>query len=211
MVEASAGLTLLVVDDGPVGASLVQAMESATIQIEWSRTLGELRAIAARCEPAIVVVDLELLDTTADALLAIALDTFPSATIVALAADLTGDRGARLLSLGVPSLTKPVCPWALAALCLRLLTDRRDATAGASRGSQLESIVTSYASARVLSKQQQMILRLYLGGMNDKGIADACNCSEATVYEHWRRMAKKAGGTQKGDAIADFHRFLAGD
>jgi DNA-binding CsgD family transcriptional regulator len=54
-----------------------------------------------------------------------------------------------------------------------------------------------------------MILRFYLDGRNDKEIAGLCGCSEATVYEHWRRMAKKVGGSQKGDAIADFHRFLA--
>jgi DNA-binding CsgD family transcriptional regulator len=61
----------------------------------------------------------------------------------------------------------------------------------------------------MLSKQQRMILRYYLDGRNDKAIAELCGCSEATVYEHWRRMARKVGGAQKGDAIADFHRFLA--
>ena len=28
------------------------------------------------------------------------------------------------------------------------------------------------------------------------------------MYEHWRRMARKAGGHNKGDSISDFHRFL---
>jgi DNA-binding CsgD family transcriptional regulator len=63
----------------------------------------------------------------------------------------------------------------------------------------------------VLSKQQRMILRMYLDGMSDKEIAQICRCSEATVYEHWRRMARKAGGSQKGDVISDFHRFLNSD
>jgi DNA-binding CsgD family transcriptional regulator len=70
-------------------------------------------------------------------------------------------------------------------------------------------MVTEYAADRVLSKQQLTILRFYLDGRNDKEIAQLCGCSEATVYEHWRRMARKVGGAHKGDAIADFHRFLA--
>jgi DNA-binding CsgD family transcriptional regulator len=72
-------------------------------------------------------------------------------------------------------------------------------------------MVSSYSVGRVLSKQQLLILRMYLEGKNDKEIAQICGCSEATVYEHWRRMARKAGGSQKGDVISDFHRFLGSD
>jgi DNA-binding CsgD family transcriptional regulator len=75
----------------------------------------------------------------------------------------------------------------------------------------LETVLTSYVEDRVLSGHQQRILRLYLNGANDKEIAATCACSEATIYEHWRRMAKKAGGFHKADVIADFHRYLAGD
>jgi len=73
-----------------------------------------------------------------------------------------------------------------------------------------ETVFASYVGRRALSAHQQRILRLYLRGANDKEIADQCACSEATVYEHWHRMARKAGGTHKCDAIADFHRFLKG-
>ncbi|HEX3476935.1 MAG TPA: hypothetical protein VHT91_18050 [Kofleriaceae bacterium] len=45
---------------------------------------------------------------------------FPTATTIALAAELTGESAARLLSQGVPSLTKPVSPLALTGLALRL-------------------------------------------------------------------------------------------
>jgi DNA-binding CsgD family transcriptional regulator len=75
----------------------------------------------------------------------------------------------------------------------------------------LEAVFTSYVADRVLSDNQQRILRLYLNGANDKEIASSCGCSEATVYEHWRRMAKKVGGFHKCDVIADFHRYLGGD
>jgi len=73
-----------------------------------------------------------------------------------------------------------------------------------------ETVFASYVAKRALSACQQRILRLYLRGNNDKEIADQCVCSEATVYEHWHRMARKAGGTHKCDAVADFHRFLKG-
>jgi DNA-binding CsgD family transcriptional regulator len=72
------------------------------------------------------------------------------------------------------------------------------------------AVFASYVRHRLLSDCQQRILRLYLEGANDKEIADRCACSEATVYEHWRRMAKKTGGFHKFDVIADFHRFLSG-
>ena len=54
------------------------------------------------------------------------------------------------------------------------------------------------------------MLELYLVGNNDKEIAEAFSCSGATVYEHWRRMARKANGACKSDVVTDFHRFLAG-
>jgi DNA-binding NarL/FixJ family response regulator len=73
----------------------------------------------------------------------------------------------------------------------------------------LDSALASYASVRALSNQQRLILRFYLTGENDKQIACTLSCSEATVYEHWRRMGKKAGGVAKASTVADFHRFLA--
>jgi DNA-binding CsgD family transcriptional regulator len=77
-------------------------------------------------------------------------------------------------------------------------------------GKHLEAVLLSYADHRGISGQQLVVLRLYLEGKNDKEIADMCNCSGGTVYEHWRRMAKKSGGSLKSDVIADFHRFLGG-
>jgi DNA-binding CsgD family transcriptional regulator len=75
----------------------------------------------------------------------------------------------------------------------------------------LESVLLSYAEYRAISDQQLIVLRLYLEGNRDREIADICDCSGATVYEHWRRMAKKAGGSLKCDVISDFHRFLGGN
>jgi DNA-binding NarL/FixJ family response regulator len=87
---------------------------------------------------------------------------------------------------------------------------RRVAPGRPSWRSHLESVVTSYAGHRSISDQQFMVLKLYLEGKNDKEIAYVCQCSTATVYEHWRRMAKKLGASLKHDVIADFHRFLSG-
>jgi DNA-binding NarL/FixJ family response regulator len=218
---------LLITADGPVGQSLLHAMEAATIDVEWVRSIAELRARAARDDlraPELVFLDLELPDSPIEDLVPLARERFPLATTIALAADLSGERAAQLLSQGVPSLTKPVSALALAGLALRLSLakppswgqstarwSRSAPPAAASdtpRTTHLESIFSSYSVDRVLSKQQRMILRMYLDGMSDKEIAQICRCSEATVYEHWRRMARKAGGSQKGDVISDFHRFL---
>lgn len=219
MMDSTAPSVLLIADGGPAGTSLLRAMEAATLAVEWAKSITELRARVARQDlraPVLVVVDLELPDASVDALITLILDRFSLAQIVALAEDLTGERGARLLSQGVPSLTKPVSPAALAALALRFSLDPRPANSERAEEPEvprrhLELVFDRYSTNRVLSKQQQQILRLYLSGMSDKEIAHTCKCSEATVYEHWRRMARKAGGIHKGDAIADFHRFLAVD
>jgi DNA-binding NarL/FixJ family response regulator len=224
------GTVLLIAADEPGGQSLLGAMEAATLAVESVKSIAELQARVARSDrgsPGLVFLDLELPDAPVEVLVAVARDGFPLATTIALTVDPSGERAARLLSQGVPSLTKPVSALALTALALRLLLAatpglpampralRPVAAHGAAAGSarattHLEAMFSSYSIGRVLSKQQRMILRLYLDGMNDKEIAQICGCSEATVYEHWRRMARKAGGAHKGDVISDFHRFLDG-
>jgi DNA-binding NarL/FixJ family response regulator len=207
---------LLITAEGPVGQSLLDAMEAAVIDVEWSRSIAELRERAARDDlraPRLVFLDLELPGVATQDLVPFARERFPLATTIALAADLSGERAAQLLSQGVPSLTKPVSPLALTGLALRLSLTRPPESwpSPGPRATHLESIFSSYSVDRVLSKQQRMIFRMYLDGMSDKEIAQICHCSEATVYEHWRRMARKAGGSHKGDVISDFHRFLRSD
>jgi len=73
----------------------------------------------------------------------------------------------------------------------------------------LDGALNDYCSWRLLSGRQRQVLELYLIGNNDKEIAVAFNCSTTTVYEHWRRMARKANGMVKSDVVSDFHRFLA--
>jgi DNA-binding NarL/FixJ family response regulator len=212
------GSVLLVSTDGTVSRSLLSTMEAATLHVEWARSLDELRTHAVRDDvrtPELVFLDLELPDTSSDQLVPLVLEYFPSATTIALATQLPSEVAAWLLSHGVPSLTKPVSPIALARLALQLSlgatapwSPRALAASRPPLGAGREVLVNAYAVNRVLSKQQRIVLRLYLDGRNDKEIAKLCGCSEATVYEHWRRMAKKVGGSNKGDAIADFHRFL---
>jgi len=208
---------LLITADGLVGQSLLDSMAAATIDVEWAKSAEELRARAARDDlhaPGLVFLDLELPDADTQDLVPLARKRFPLAMTIALAAEMSGERAAQLLSQGVPSLTKPVSSLALTGLALRLSLANKQARASlppAPRTTHLESIFASYSLDRVLSKQQRMILRMYLDGMSDKEIALICHCSEATVYEHWRRMAKKAGGSHKGDVISDFHRFLGSD
>jgi DNA-binding CsgD family transcriptional regulator len=107
---------------------------------------------------------------------------------------------------------------ALASVALRFSLEARVSTGtghtsetpapGREGVGRLEALLESYATDRALSGQQRIVLKLYLAGKNDKEIASECSCSEATVYEHWRRMARKAGGMHKGCVITDFHRFL---
>jgi DNA-binding NarL/FixJ family response regulator len=110
-----------------------------------------------------------------------------------------------------------VSPTVLTELALRLLSnaDRapRDRASGEATNDlgRMEPMLGDYSRLRLFSHRQQAILKLYLNGQNDKEIAYRLQCAASTVYEHWRRMAKKTGGAQKGDVVADFHRFLAND
>jgi DNA-binding CsgD family transcriptional regulator len=115
--------------------------------------------------------------------------------------------------LGVPSLEKPVSAGALGQLAANLLrSDAADLEAKPASSQpgvgRLESLLEAYSLERGLSPQQRLILKHHLAGNNDKEIASSCSCSEATVYEHWRRMARKAGGMHKACVISDFHKFL---
>jgi DNA-binding NarL/FixJ family response regulator len=136
---------------------------------------------------------------------------------VALSPSLEGEQAAHLLGLGIPALPLPRNLDVLVELAHKLSAfDASSSHTLALRGSatpngvgELANALEAYAVARALSEKQRTILSLYLAGSNDKSIAAVCRCSVATVYEHWRRMAKKAGAAHKADVIADFHRFLA--
>jgi DNA-binding NarL/FixJ family response regulator len=142
-------------------------------------------------------------------------ERLPDAVWIVLADGLEGHTVARLLAAGVTSIPKPITATALAELAQSLTQQTEPCPPSTvrsyTRADELTPALHSYSGLRALSGQQRLILGLYLGGSNDKAIAERCGCSEATVYEHWRRMAKKAGGTHKADAINDFHRFLAGN
>lgn len=218
-------VVLLIVDEGSTGVALFRALEM-TLEVEWARSPAEVSARAGRSDlraPKVVFIDLDLPGTEGDETLRTILVSFPLAAVIALAGSLSGEEAARLLWQGVPYLTKPVSPLALAGLALRLSSPARTRKSwppttyvpalleAKQRGAHLDSVFRSYSVDRTLSRQQQLILKEYLSGKNDKEIAQTCRCSEATIYEHWRRMARKAGGSQKSDVIADFHRFLAGN
>lgn len=109
----------------------------------------------------------------------------------------------------LPSPERAMRPSELARVALRLTMD-----AGGDLGAQktapaLEDVLNDYCALRSLSRRQRQVLELYLIGNNDKEIAGAFNCSATTVYEYWRRMAKKANGAHKSCVVNDFHRFLA--
>jgi DNA-binding NarL/FixJ family response regulator len=188
--------------------------------VEWARSVSELekRAASARlAAPEVVFLDLDLGGSSGERSVSLVRSRFVRAAVVAFCEALSGERAARLLGVGVASLPKPVSPSVLAELAVQLCAQRPrpPAPSGASSkeatrewSSALQAALDSYAEQRVLSKQQQLILGLYLCGENDKQIAQAIPCSESTVYEHWRRIGRKAGGSSKADAITDFHRFL---
>ena len=114
------------------------------------------------------------------------------------------------LVMVLPSREMGMRPSEFASVALLLTTNSGgDVDPQKTTTSALEEPLNDYCSARSLSRRQRQVLELYLIGNNDKEIAGAFNCSATTVYEHWRRMARKANGVHKSDAINDFHRFLA--
>jgi DNA-binding NarL/FixJ family response regulator len=214
---------LLAEHDAPLGHSVLQLLGKAAIAGEWVRSAAELRAWAARraLDPRLVLLDWELPGAAAGELLGVLQGLLPLTTIVVLSDGLTGDNAAVLLSRGVASIHKPINPFVLSMLALDLSTESTAAPASAPASSRrlpvealngpgpsFDHLVAAFATSRRLSKQQALILDLYLRGKSDKEIAEHCACAGATVYEHWRRMARKSGGRQKSDLIADFHRFL---
>jgi len=205
------------------GDALEDALFRAHLEVFRARTTPDLLVRLAQSgvePPVLVFVDLTLPETQADAFFFGLRRVLPSAALVALWSSVDGERAARLLGLGVPSLPLPETVDPLVDLALKLSSHASpDVPLGASlrvsaerrRGGELAGAVDAYAVTRSLSSQQRAILKLYIAGNNDKTIAALFGCSVATVYEHWRRMAKKAGAAHKADVVADFHRFLTGD
>jgi DNA-binding NarL/FixJ family response regulator len=213
---------MLVTEDGGAERSIVRSLQRRRFATERVGSLTALKMRVARSDlgaPGVVFLDLELPDATGEEWVCLVRRSFARAAVVAFGKDLNAARAARLLGLGVPSLRKPVAPLAFARLASELCASQaseakaRDSDdslrrGGAGQSGGLTMALESYASVRALSKQQRLILGFYLSGENDKEIAQTLSCSEATVYEHWRRMAKKTGGTTKSAVISDFHRFL---
>jgi DNA-binding NarL/FixJ family response regulator len=210
---------MLVTEDGGVERSIVRSLQRRRFATERVGSLMALKTRVARSDlgaPGVVFLDLELPDATGEEWVCLVRRSFARAAVVAFGKDLNAARAARLLGLGVPSLRKPVAPLAFARLASELCASQaseakeRDLLrrGGPGQSGGLTMALESYASVRALSKQQRLILGFYLSGENDKEIAQTLSCSEATVYEHWRSMAKKTGGTTKSAVISDFHRFL---
>jgi DNA-binding NarL/FixJ family response regulator len=220
-IQDGAFRVLLVVADGRAERAIVRSLRERSITAELARSVLELKARLTQNDlsaPEVVFVDLDLPGATGEDWVCGVRRSFARAAVVAFGDNLNAARAARLLGFGVPSLRKPVTPRAFAHLALELHAARarevHEPTAissvkdGALRAGGLDFALESYASVRALSNQQRLILHFYLSGENDKQIARTLSCSEATVYEHWRRMGKKAGGVAKASVVTDFHRFL---
>jgi DNA-binding CsgD family transcriptional regulator len=104
---------------------------------------------------------------------------------------------------------KSLPPSELASVALRLTAETGVELGPPKATSALGDAFNLYCETRSLSGRQRQVLEMYLIGNNDKEIAGSFSCSATTVYEHWRRMAKKANGAHKSDVVNDFHRFLA--
>jgi DNA-binding NarL/FixJ family response regulator len=196
--------------------SLSRALRGASVSVDRVTSPADL-ARRDHDAPGLVYVDLEFPDVSIEDIVSGIRQTFPRASVIALGTEIAGDLAARLLGLGVPSVSKPVSPMVLTELALRVLSNADRAPRGRASGEatndlgRMEPMLGDYSRLRLFSHRQQAILKLYLNGQNDKEIAYRLQCAASTVYEHWRRMAKKTGGAQKGDVVADFHRFLAND
>jgi DNA-binding CsgD family transcriptional regulator len=113
------------------------------------------------------------------------------------------------LVMVLPSRQASMRPSEVASVAMRLVADAAGEPGSPRTALALAGSLNEYCVARSLSGRQRQVLELYLIGNNDKEIACSFNCSATTVYEHWRRMAKKAKGVHKSDVVNDFHRFLA--
>lgn len=217
---ASRSRVLVVAPEGKPANDLVATLELRGIDVTRIETMESLRSLLGCGDLAtlnVVYLDLRLPNATDDDCLFSIRRSLPQAIVIALDAELSAERATHLLALGIPSLPAPHDAEALAQLALQLSSPLRSTpppesepshSATVPRARDFSDTIEAYVRERNLSAKQRTILRLYLGGSNDKVIAEECACSVATVYEHWRRMAKKVGGTQKADVVADFHRFL---
>lgn len=212
--SADRPVVLLISADSEVEV-LAGELDGSNTESSLVRNVTDVECLSSRdgpCAPDLVFLDLDVCEGRDEAVRLVQRH-FPLASLVVLACDLDDERTARLLAEGIPSLKKPVGAGAFIGLAARLSRRRSvvgspDAVPSRRGTGRLDALLEAYSAVRGLSPQQRFILRLHLAGNNDKEIASTCSCSEATVYEHWRRMARKAGGMHKACVINDFHKFL---
>lgn len=174
----------------------------------------ELRDLAA------IVFDLDDGAERAASSLSLLRASCPQAGFVALTQELAPGELKALLKRGVVPIEKPVHFRLLTCTLLGLLIDSRRAQQPAKEQERAPvtpppvgpnhdwpSVLSTYAKVRALSPKQNTVLQLHLEGKNDKEIAYLLGCSEATVYEHWRRIMKKAMVKYKRGVLADFHDY----
>lgn len=173
-------------------------------------TIPARRIERARTGVLLLAKDQSTAHPYAEALLRAGIPVESVTTISELQLRLTrSDLAPPTLFILLPAEMAALPPGELVNVALRMTaTDDGAAPAQAATPSLGDSL-NAYCAARSLSRRQRQVLELYLAGKNDKEIAGSFDCSATTVYEYWRRMAKKANGMHKSDVVNDFHRFLA--
>lgn len=174
-------------------------------ELVWCCSMSDARAVLGESSVALAaaIVDLEAPGDPLS-LVSEVRRVHPDALLLATAARLESAQSMTLLELDVRFVARPLPFPELAAW----IDARRPAENEAQSAGVLDMVATRYAKARGLSAQQSLILRLHLTGQAAKEIATRIGCTPATVYEHWRRIARKTGSRYRSGIIDDFHRFL---
>jgi DNA-binding NarL/FixJ family response regulator len=210
-VETVAGVRVLfILQPGPVAKTAARTLAAIGYETEWVTSIDQAFAKGPR-ERLDHVIALVSRLAGAEGLANDELSQFrlhwPRATIVALTGPLTPRRMASLLERGVMAIEQPVDSRVLLYALLGLLVATPVAEVPTLRDQDWITALSSYSEARKLSIRQTAILRMHFEGRNDKEIACSLGCGETTVYEHWRRIAKKAMVKYKREVLADFHLY----
>jgi DNA-binding NarL/FixJ family response regulator len=200
-----------------------QTLERAGYLTKWAVNLDEALSQLSRDELeslAAVVIERDTPgEAEESARLASLRERSTFAGIVALTDTLAPGDITALLGCGILPIEKPVHSRVLAYALLGLVIKLQEPDANKSgsppdtdappASSDWPTVLATYAKVRSLSPKQNLVLRLHLEGKNDKEIATLLQCSETTVYEHWRRMMKKAMVKYKREVLADFHGYTS--